>query len=169
MSCLFSRLFDFLGNICSSSRNTRTASKQISHMTTSQHQSGNGSVSQNSVSVRGNFMGERETNISLSASSQLDTVFPWLCVQDCFFSGHTNISFSGRMQLSPGLERKHWFICRVATQRIRAGFPGSFVPRLLVPGFRGSIPARLRILRRPARAPILQLSSGSGQEAEGYE
>ena len=73
------------------------------------------------------------------------------------------------MQLSPGLERKHWLICRVATQRIRAGFPGSFVPRLLVPGFRGSIPARLRILRRPAQAPILQLSSGSGQEAEGFE
>ena len=43
------------------------------------------------------------------------------------------------------------------------------MPRLLVPGFRGSILARLRILRRPARAPILQLSSGSGQEAEGYE
>ena len=40
----------FIGSICSSSRNTRTASKQISHMTTSQHQSGNGSVSQNSVS-----------------------------------------------------------------------------------------------------------------------
>ena len=73
------------------------------------------------------------------------------------------------MQLGTGLERKHWLICRVATQRIRAGFPGSFVPGLLVPGFCGSIPARLRILRRPAQAPILQLSSGSGQEAGGCE
>ena len=116
MSCLFSCLFDFIGNICSSSRNTRTVRKQISHMTTSQHQSIRKWICFTELGLQGNFTGERDTNICLSASSQLGTVFPWLCVQDCLFSGHTNISFSGRMQLSPGLERKHWLICRVATQ-----------------------------------------------------
>ena len=136
-------------------------------MTTSQHQSGNGSVSQNSVSgaisrVRGtqtSVYPHRRNSAQFSHGSEYKSVF---------LAGTQTSVFSGRMQLSPGLERKHWLICRVATQR-GAGFPGSFVPRLLVPGFRGSIPARLRILRRPARAPILQLSSGSGQKAGGCQ
>ena len=162
MSCLFSCLFDFIGNICSSFRNTRTVSKQISHMTTSQHQSGNGSVSQNSVSRAISRVNGTQTSV---------------------YPHHRNWT-----QFSHGSaykSHKHQFFWQDATEprprtqtlaylpsrnsQRRAGFPGSFVPRLLVPGFRGSIPARLRILRRPAQAPILQLSSGSGQEAGGCE
>ena len=167
-------MFDFIGNICSSSRNTRTVSKQISHMTTSQHQSGNGSVSQNSVSrpisrvswTQTSVYPHRRNSTQFSHGSAYKSVF---------LRGHTNISFfyAGILQQDateprPRTQTLAYLPSRNSTQG-KAGFPGSFVPRLLVPGFRGSILARLRILRRPARAPILQLSSGSGQEAGGCD